>query len=106
MKIQVSFIQIFKDIIKDKYSDNYPSRKVDEITYFKEIMHVLISHTYWSRYNGPINWKVLHNKHIEYIKKGFYDQLFRRVIEKYINLQSYYIFKFQSIGTSFIPNKF
>lgn len=106
MKIEISFVKIFKDIIKDQYYDNYPSRKINEITYFKEIMHVITSHTYWSRYNGPINWKVLHNKHIEYVKKGFYDRLFRIVIEKYINLQSYYIFKFQSIDTSFIPNKF
>lgn len=106
MKIKESLINLFQEIISKHYTDNYPSRKVDEITYFKEILYVLRSHTYWSRYRGPINWKVLHNKHMEYIKRGFYDELFKLVIQRYIQSQGYYILKIQSTDTSFIPNKY
>lgn len=105
MKIQESFIDIFNDIIKGHYTVNYPSRKVDEITYFKEIVYVLTSNTYWSRYRGPIKWKVLHNKHIEYIKNGFYNELYKRIINQYIQKKGYSILKIQSTDTSFIPNK-
>jgi transposase len=105
MKIQESFIDLFKHIIENKYNEHYPSRKVAEITYFEEIINVITSNTYWSRYKGKINWKVLHNKHIEYIKKGFYDELFRIITKKYIESNKYYIYKIQSTDTSFISNK-
>ena len=106
MKIKDSFIDIFSDIIKDHYNNNYISRKVDEITYFKEIVYVLSSNSYWSRYRGPIKWKVLYNKHIEYIKNGFYDELYKRIMYKYIQNKGYSIFKIQSTDISFISNKY
>jgi transposase len=106
MKIKDSFIDIFKEIIRGHYTDKYPSRKVKEITYFEEIMYVLNSHTYWNRYRGCINWKVLHNKHIEYVKKGFYDEMFKIVLNKYVKSKGYYIFKTLSTDTSFIANKY
>jgi len=106
MIIKDSFIKIFEDIIKNKYNDNYSSRKFKEIIYFQEIMKVLNAHMYWSRYEGIVHWKVLHNKHREYINKGYYDELVKRIYSQYISQCGYYIFKYQSTDTSFIPNKF
>lgn len=105
MKIQESFVDIFKEIIKDHYKDQYASRKRDEITYFREILYVITSLTYWNRYKGIINAKVLHNKHMEYMRKGFYDELFRRIINKYVVVNGYFIYKLQSTDTSFVSNK-
>lgn len=106
MIIKDSFIKIFEDIIKDQYDDNYSSRKFKEIIYFQEIMKVLNAHMYWSRYEGIINWKVLHNKHKEYIKKGYYDKLMIIVYNEYVSREGYDIYKYQSTDTSFISNKF
>ena len=105
MKFDESFVDIFQTIIKDHYHDDYPSRKIKEIEYFKAILTVITMHIHWSDYYGPINWKVLHNKHMEYVNKGFYDKLFRIVYVKYVESQGHHIYKYQSIDTSFIINK-
>lgn len=102
---KINFINEFQKIISDHYNDNYISRKYKEIDYFKEIVYVLNSHIYWSNYSGKFKYKVLYNKHIEYIKKGFYNTLFNNIFNKYISTQTYFIYKYQSTDTSFIPNK-
>jgi transposase len=105
MKINTSFIQIFEEILNKHYKPTYNSRKIKEIEYFKEIMNVLKSNTYWSHYKGPINYKVLNNKHNEYIKKGLYDELYKLTLGKYLNKMGKQVLKYQSTDTSFIFNK-
>lgn len=101
----INFINEFNKIIKNNYSDNYISRKYAEITYFTEILYILNSQIYWNRYKGSIPYKTIYNKHLEYIKKGYYYELFTNILNKYVSRQTYFIFKFQSIDTSFIQNK-
>lgn len=105
MKINVSFIQIFEEILSKHYKPTYNSRKIKEIEYFKEILTVLKSHTYWSHHKGNINYKVLNNKHNEYIKKGLYDELYKLTLGKYLNKMGKQVLKYQSTDTSFIFNK-
>ena len=105
MKININFIDKFNEIIKDKYDDNYRTRKYREIDYFEEIMYVINSHVYWSSYRGKFNYKVLYNKHLEYINKGYYKTFFENILKKYINTQTYFIFKYQSTDTSMVSNK-
>lgn len=105
MRIDINFVDKFQQIIEGDYDDNYISRKHKEITYFQEILYVLNNHIYWSSYRGPINWKVLYNKHLEYIERGYYEKLFKEVLDEYRNTQTYFIFKYQSADTSMIANK-
>lgn len=105
MKFNISFIEIFQEILNEHYNDKYNSRKVKEIEYFKAILYVLQNHMCWSHYKGQINYRVLNNKHNEYIKKGFYDKLYELVLNKYLKKVGVSVFKYQSTDTSFIFNK-
>ena len=73
MIIKESFLDIFKQIIKNKYQDIYRTRKYNEHIYFEEILYVLKNLIFWSGYVGKIPWKTLHKKHLEYTKKGYYN---------------------------------
>jgi len=106
MKINTSFLNIFEQIIKNDYNNSYRTRKRDEIIYFKEILKLTYSTPYWSRYYAPISGKLLNKKHNEYIKRGYYEKLYTTVLNKYIDISSYYRFKFISTDTCFIPNKY
>ena len=106
MKISKDIIDIFEEIIKNDYDNTHPTRIRPEIEYFKGILNLLNNSLYWSRYNHNISGKLLNNKHHEYIRKGYYNKLVKTIIEMYINTQDYYIFKFLSTDTSFIPNKY
>jgi transposase len=105
MILKESFVDIFSQILNKHYNDNHIARKRNEIEYFKHIINLLYSCPYWSRYNGSINGKLLHKKHTEYVKKGLYNQLFTEVLHRYIFKNKYYIYKFLSTDTCFIPNK-
>lgn len=106
MILKESFVDIFQEVINDHYDDNYISRKAKEIEYFKEIVNIMYSNCYWRRYTGRFKGNYLNKKHLEYTKKGFYNELYIKILQKYINLNGYYIFKFISTDTCFIPNKY
>jgi len=78
---------------------------IQEIKYFKEILYVLQNRICWSHYNGPINYKVLNNKHNEYVKKGYYNKLYELVLNNYFKKVYMSVLKYQSTDTSFIFNK-
>lgn len=65
--------------------------------------------TNWTKYKGtieyPINGKYLNQIHNKYIKNGVYDQINKQLLDRYLKTDKEIKLKYQSIDSSFIPNK-
>ena len=63
----------------------------------------------WTKYKGtlecPINGKYLNQIHNKYIKSGVYDEINKQLINRYLKTEKEIKLKYQSIDSSFIPNK-
>ena len=107
MKLNFSFVdkflKIVNKIIKPK---KWISRKYSEKEYIKELINLTQSSLYWRRYNGKINGRTLNNKHHQYIKYGVYETFYKYLLNKYFKINKTNKLKYQSIDTSFVPNKY
>ena len=107
MKINISFVDEFIKIINKIIKPiKYKTRKYTEKMYVMELIKLVKSSVYWRRYNGLINGRVLNNKHHQYIKLGVYKTFYTHLLNKYFKINKTSKLKYQSIDTSFIPNKY
>jgi len=107
MKLNISFIKLFtKFVIKFTKPKKWRTRKYTEYEYIKELVKFVKCGVYWRRYNRKINGRVLNNKHHEYIKLGIYKAFYKQLLEKYFKNNKTTKLKYQSIDTSFVPNKY
>lgn len=95
-------------VFAENYLDTQPhfNRKFTEYQYIENIINVLRSATYWRRYYGPINGRVLNNKHNFYVKSGLYNAFYKFILEKYYTKNKNSKWKYLSIDSTFIQNKF
>lgn len=106
MRINKSFLNIAELILNKYYNNSYRTRKHNEIYYFENILKLLYSCPYWSRYNGTISGLYLNKKHNEYTKKGIYDEIFDTILNIYHNTKKYETYRHILTDTCFIPNKY
>ena len=102
-----SFIKEFTQFVTKKLSIKYHfNRKHTEEKYIEEIINVLRSTTYWRRYNGSIDGRILNNKHNYYIKNNVYKEFYKYMLNKYCEKNKTGKWKYISIDSTFIQNKF
>ena len=99
-------MNIVETVLNKYYNNSYRTRKHKEIYYFENILKLLYSCPYWSRYNGEINGLYLNKKHIEYVKKGIYNEIFDIILNKYHHTKKYETYRYILTDTCFIPNKY
>jgi hypothetical protein len=104
----INIIDIFNYVAPKLYNfnNNYISRKYTEAEYFQEIINFLRNSVYWQRYNGRINGKVLNNKHNFYTSINLYNKIYEYILDLYFRKCKTRKLKYQSVDSSFIPNKF
>lgn len=112
----MTFIDLFKTVISDKISQyrnqsQQTNIKFDVLDYANAILNFARNSIYWSRYhycsnNTTISGKTLSEKHMQFVKMGVYDELYKRVLKMYFSDDICNKLKYQSTDTSFIPNKF
>ena len=73
------------------------------------MIHFATTHVSWRKYKGTnefgIEGKYLNSIHLKYIEKGIYKEINDKLIEIYLRKNKCAKLKFQSIDSSFIPNK-
>jgi Transposase DDE domain len=99
-------VPIIDFIVPVRYS---PNRKYDNRYFFTCIIDFLNNSTYWTRYNGtidyPIDGKYLNEIHNKYIKHKVYEEINKQLLIKYLKKNKAKKLKYQMIDSSFIANK-
>ena len=105
-----SFMNLFENIViqlspikNSSYRRNCKHTLKDYIKGIIEVLHTNIS---WRSYKGPINGRILNNKHNEFVKLGIYDKLYEECLKKYLKKNKTAKLKYQSIDSTFIKNEY
>lgn len=106
--ININFVEILVEATKKLYSkkSEYVHNKKHSLEdYFNEIIKFFRNCTYWRRYTGAINGRVLNNKFNEFVNMGVFDSAYQIILEMYMKNNNIMNLKFQSTDTYFVKNK-
>lgn len=103
------FMKIIVTIAEEKYIRKSPNVKYSHYELLTCLIHFASTHVSWSKYKGTndiqITGKYLNSIHLKYIEKGVYDAINKKLLEIYLQNNRCAKLKYQSIDSSFIPNK-
>ena len=122
MVLNKQFYNSFARIVKCKVLKNSKfcsklttQNKKDTHKYLKNLVKFIRNCTYWSRFNkkdddfpltdNDIKGKTLHQKHMEYVQYGVYDEFYKYQLTNYFKRNRCSKLKYLSIDTTFVPNK-
>ena len=110
-RIRIKKFDFMKEIVS--VAERVYVRKSKNIKYTHQelltcLIHFVSTHVSWRKYKGidiPISGKYLNSVHLKYIEKGVYKAINEHLIEIYLKNNKCAKLKYQSIDSSFIPNK-
>lgn len=109
------FTELFTKTIETKYSKYKQNKYATNVSFphsvfATELFKLLRNSIYFSRYEATHNGKLmkgkyLNAKHLEYVRMGVYDELYKQVLSMYYSDDYANKMKYQKTDTVFIPNK-
>lgn len=111
-RIRIKKFDFMNEIVavaEKTYIRKSPNTKYTHHQLLTCLIHFASTHVSWSRYTGTadiqISGKYLNSVHLKYIENGVYKAINDKLLEIYLKNNRCAKLKYQSIDSSFIPNK-